>query len=173
MHRHCDLIEIANRSNLTDSFCSGIIQTNNHALYKTPTYYIQELYATQAGQIPVTIQMRTATDSRLPTDLPDLGLDCSATLTADKSQLILFAVNHTNVEQERTIDISAFGAKEGVAVLTVSDSQEAGERDVTNSWQLPERVHTRSSEIQQSRGILTYRFPPLSVTCLRFQLSVR
>ena len=31
MHRHCDLIEIANRSNLADSFCSGIIQTNNSA----------------------------------------------------------------------------------------------------------------------------------------------
>ena len=34
MHRHCDLIEIANRSNLADSFCSGIIQTNNHACSK-------------------------------------------------------------------------------------------------------------------------------------------
>ena len=39
MHRHCDTIEIANRSNLADSFCSGIIQTNNRSLFKTPTYY--------------------------------------------------------------------------------------------------------------------------------------
>ena len=73
MHRHCDLIEIANRSNLTDSFCSGIIQTNNHALYKTPTYYIQELYATRAGQIPLKTQLTTVNDLQLPTDLPDLG----------------------------------------------------------------------------------------------------
>ena len=27
MHRHCDMIEIANRSNLTDSFCSEFPQT--------------------------------------------------------------------------------------------------------------------------------------------------
>ncbi|MGH7139799.1 MAG: carbohydrate binding domain-containing protein, partial [Pirellulales bacterium] len=39
LHRHCDLVEIANRSNLINSFCSGIIQTDNHRLYKTPTYH--------------------------------------------------------------------------------------------------------------------------------------
>src|SRR4030042_558201 len=38
LHRYADLVEIANRSNLTNSFCSGIIQTNNFRLYKTPTY---------------------------------------------------------------------------------------------------------------------------------------
>ena len=43
MHRQCDVVEIANRSNLTNSFCSGIIQTDNHRLYKTPTYYAQQL----------------------------------------------------------------------------------------------------------------------------------
>src|SRR5207248_3106533 len=37
LHRHADLVDIANRSNLTNSFCSGIIQTDNHRLYKTPT----------------------------------------------------------------------------------------------------------------------------------------
>ena len=56
MHRHCDMIEIANRSNLTDSFCSGIIQTNNHALFKTPTYYAQQLYAEHAGKTPLRIR---------------------------------------------------------------------------------------------------------------------
>ena len=80
MHRHCDLIEIANRSNLTDSFCSGIIQTNNHALFKTPTYYVQELYANHAGRTPLTV--RPSAD--LPADLPDSVLDCSATLSADR-----------------------------------------------------------------------------------------
>ena len=36
IHRHCDLVEIANRSNLTDSFCSGIIQPNNHTYSRRP-----------------------------------------------------------------------------------------------------------------------------------------
>src|SRR6202171_2496522 len=49
LHRHADLVDIANRSNLINSFCSGIIQTDNTRLYKTPTYYAQQLYATRAG----------------------------------------------------------------------------------------------------------------------------
>ena len=50
MQRHADLVTIANRSNLINSFCSGIIQTDNHRLYKTPTYYAQQLYATARVQ---------------------------------------------------------------------------------------------------------------------------
>ena len=76
MHRHCDLIEIANRSNLADSFCSGIIQTNGTSLFKTPTYYAQQLYATHAGQRPLAIKI----DADLPSDL---WLDTSATLSED------------------------------------------------------------------------------------------
>src|ERR1039458_7908587 len=55
LHRQCDLVEIANRSNLINSFCSGIIQTDNHRLYKTPTYYAQQLYATLAGNRPLRV----------------------------------------------------------------------------------------------------------------------
>ena len=33
LHRHCDLVEIANRSNLINSFGSGFIQVDNHRLY--------------------------------------------------------------------------------------------------------------------------------------------
>ena len=89
MHRHCDLIEIANRSNLTDSFCSGIIQTNGTSLFKTPTYYAQQLYATHAGSRPLKIRI----DADLPTDL---WLDTSATLSQDGQTLTLFVVNPTN-----------------------------------------------------------------------------
>src|SRR5205085_11656511 len=49
LHRHGDLVTIANRSNLTNSFCSGIIQTDRHRLYKTPTYHAQRLYTKLAG----------------------------------------------------------------------------------------------------------------------------
>ena len=56
MHRHSDLVQIACRSNLVNSFCSGCIQTDNYRLYKTPTYYAQQLYATLAGDRPLRIE---------------------------------------------------------------------------------------------------------------------
>ncbi len=102
LHRHADLVEIANRSNLSNSFCSGIIQTDNHRLYKTPTYYAQQLYATRAGTRPLRI------DSPLPANtLPDI----SATLSADGNVLTIFAVNPTLHDVTRPLDLSAFGAR--------------------------------------------------------------
>ncbi len=78
MHRHCDLIEIANRSNLVDSFCSGIIQTNNHGLFKTPTYYAQQLYAAHAGRHPLRVAVEDGAEAHP-------ALDTSATLSAART----------------------------------------------------------------------------------------
>ena len=119
MHRHCDIIEIANRSNLTDSFCSGILQTNGTGLFKTPTYYAQQLYATHAGARALKIR----TDIGVPYDP---GLDTSATLSGDGRTIALFAVNPTTEPQSRTVDLAAFAPlDEKVRVWTLADTLRA------------------------------------------------
>ena len=118
MHRHCDMIEIANRSNLTDSFCSGIIQTNGTGLFKTPAYYAQQLYATHAGSRPLKIRI----DAELPSDP---GLDTSATLSEDGRTIALFAVNPTTEPQSRTLDLAALAPLDrSVQVWTLADTLE-------------------------------------------------
>ncbi len=167
MHRHCDAIEIANRSNLADSFCSGVIQTNNHALYKTPTYYVQELYANHAGQTPLAVEI----DADLPADP---AVDISATLSADGTILSVFAVNHTRTAQRRTLDLAALGPlAEAVEVRTILDTLQAGERDAANSWREPDRIRTMSKRITLSGDKLTHEFPPLCVTLLKFRCRQR
>jgi len=164
MHRHCDLIEIAIRSNLVDSFCSGIIQTNNHALYKTPTYYVQELYANHAGCTPLTV--RPGGD--LPAELSDPALDCSATRSADGATLTLFVVNHTTAAQKRMIDLSAFTRTgDNVEIFEVRDMDAAGERDASNSWQQPDRIRTQRETVSARGERLEHTFAPLSITCLK------
>ena len=120
MHRHCDLVQIACRSNLVNSFCSGCIQTDNHRLYKTPTYYAQQLYATLAGDRP--LQDR----SPLP---PSAGLDLSATLSPKGDAVVLFAVNDALAADHATagfLGISAAGDEPGaiVQVWTLADTRE-------------------------------------------------
>lgn len=163
LHRECDLVEIACRSNLCNSFCSGIIQTDNHRLYKTPTYYIQQLYASQAGSKPLKV-----TPASSPEALPDL----SATLSADGRTVTLFAVNPTLEDIDRTIDLSGFGvARPELKVWTVADRENAGQPDVTNSFDDPERVAISSSTLRiKQPAALQYQFPKLSLTCLQFQL---
>jgi alpha-L-arabinofuranosidase len=161
LHRQCDLVEIANRSNLANSFCSGIIQSDTHRLYKTPTYYAQQLYATLAGTRPLRI------DSEVP---PNAGLDLSATLMPDGRAVVLFAVNDTLKPITRPLDFSAFGSeRRTVEVITLADRDQAGEPDVTNSFNDPDRMTPRTAKLQAASGKFDYQFPPLSLTVLSWK----
>ena len=161
LHRQCDLAEIANRSNLANSFCSGIIQTDPSRLYKTPTYHAQLLYATLAGTRPLRIE------SEIP---PNAGLDLSATLTADGREVVLFAVNDTLQPITRPLDFSAFGAgARTVRVATLADRDQAGEPEVTNSFNDPDRMTPRMTTFPAASAKFDYQFPPLSLTVLTWK----
>jgi alpha-N-arabinofuranosidase len=159
LHRNCDLVEIANRSNLANSFCSGIIQTDTYRLYKTPTYYIQYLYSNLAGSRPL------ALESVSPTDLAP---DISATVSADGSEITLFAVNDALTEEPRELDLSAFAhGPVDLQVWTLADRDKAGSPDVTNSFDDPERIVPVHTTFKADAARFTYRFPALSLTVLR------
>ncbi|HEY5914482.1 MAG TPA: alpha-L-arabinofuranosidase C-terminal domain-containing protein [Verrucomicrobiae bacterium] len=160
LHRHCDSVALANRSNLANSFCSGIIQTDNHRLFKTPTYYAQQLYATLAGTQTLRI------NCEMPTDLEP---DFSATVNADTRTVTLFAVNDSLEDVTRTLDFAAFGRHwKNASAWTLADSRNAGEPDVANSFDEPERMVARESHLDANSPRFNYCFPRLSLTALRF-----
>ncbi|HWE39291.1 MAG TPA: alpha-L-arabinofuranosidase C-terminal domain-containing protein [Isosphaeraceae bacterium] len=163
LHRNCDLVTIANRSNLINSFCSGCIQTDNRRLYVTPTYHAQRLYATRAGDRPLRI------DSPLPADsAPDL----SATLAAEGDAVVLLAVNDGPEPVVRPLDFSAFGRDgQELEVWTLADSRQAGEPDATNGFADLDRIAPRRSTFPAAGPRFEYRFPALSLTVLRWRVS--
>ena len=161
MHRNCDLVEIANRSNLTNSFCSGIIQTDRHRLYLTPTYYAQMLYSRMAGTRPLRID---------PPAPLTAGLDVSATLSESGKELVLFVVNESVDKVRKKLDLSSLGAFDTSAeAITLADRNGADEPDVTNGFDAPERVSPVSKTIRMETNQPEYTFPPLSLTVLRFE----
>lgn len=163
MHRNADLVEIANRSNLTNSFCSGIIQADNHRLYKTPTYYAQKFYATLAGNKPLALR------SDVP---PEIGPDLSATLSSDGKTVTLFAVNPGEKPVSRPIDLSAFGAGgQSMEVWTLADRRQAGEPDAANSFDDPTRIAPVRSAFHAGGPRFTYEFPAYSLTVLRWNVG--
>lgn len=162
LHRHCDVVDIANRSNLTNSFCSGIIQTDNHRLYKTPTYYAQQLYANHSGNRPLRI------DAPSTPSTPDV----SATLSADGKMVILFAVNDGLNAVTRQVDLSAFGDEgQEVEIWTLADRKNAGEPDVCNRFGDPTRVAPVASRLKAPSARFAVRFPALSLTVLRWRVK--
>jgi alpha-L-arabinofuranosidase len=163
LHRHCDLVQIANRSILTNSFCSGIIQTDNHRLYRTPTYYAQLLYATSAGTRPLKIE----------SDLPsNVGLDLSATLTRQGDAVVLFAVNDSLQDVTWTLDFSAFAAAgQDLTIQTLTDRTHAGEPDATNSFAEPERVAPQTSLLRAKSARFDHRFSAPSLTLVQWHVA--
>jgi alpha-N-arabinofuranosidase len=162
LHRNGDLVTIANRSNLVNSFCSGIVQTDRRRLYLTPTYHAQKLYATLAGCQALRVE------SPLP---PHVGLDVSATLSEAGDLLTLFAVNPSLEDVTRPVDLSAFGAGVREAeVWTLGDAKRAGEPDVTNSFGDPGRVAPAAGRFRAASARFDYRFPALSLTVLRWKV---
>ncbi len=163
LHREADLVEIANRSNLTNSFCSGIIQTDRTSLYLTPTYYAQYLYSNLAGTRPLKI------DSAMPSDIAP---DTSATLSDDGKWLTVFFVNSSENTIERSLDFSAFGKQGQTAeVWTLGDTQHAGEPDAVNSFLEPKRIIPVKSRFEAKKPQFTYAFPALTLTVMRWRVS--
>jgi alpha-N-arabinofuranosidase len=165
LHRHCDDVQIANRSNLANSFCSGIIQTDNHRLYKTPTYYVQQLYATLAGNRPLKIE-----PARELAQMPDL----SATQSADGQWVVVLAVNSGLDGVKRLLDLSAFGdVAQQVETWTLCDSKPAREPDAVNTFDEPDRIAPKRSHVSASSGRFEYEFPALSLTVLQWKVLRR
>jgi len=163
LHREADLVDIANRSNLTNSFCSGIIQTNRGGLFLAPTYYAQFLYANLGGTRPLKIE----------SDLPsDVSPDTSATLSEDGKWLTIFAVNESSSAVVRHLDLTAFGGSaQDADIWTLGDTQHAGEPDVFNSFIEPERVSTVKGSFKAASPRFDYAFPPLSLTVIRWRVK--
>lgn len=161
LHRECNLVEIACRSNLCNSFCSGILQTDNHRLYQTPTYYVQQLYAMSSnGARPLKVT---------PAFSPEVLPDVSATQSVDGKTVTLFVVNPSLDDLPRALDLSAFGSGDReLKVWTIADREKAGEPDVTNSFADPMRVSTVASTVHAaSTRDVRYTFPKLSITCIQ------
>ncbi|HPP75853.1 MAG TPA: alpha-L-arabinofuranosidase C-terminal domain-containing protein [Armatimonadota bacterium] len=143
LHRYSNVVDIANRSNLTNSFYSGMIQTRPDGVLKTPAYYVMKLYADHTKPIP------------LPVSGTPEGLDISACRSEDGRELCLFAVNTSAEPVEFELDLSEFGSGiQPVESEIVCDTADQRQYDLMNHWTAPERVKTVSFTVQSNKIIV-------------------
>ncbi len=96
----------------------------------------------------------------------------SATLSGDGPAVTLIAVNATLDEVVRPLDFSAFGDRgQEASVWTLADREKVGEPDVTNDFGDPERVSAKPSTFRADGPRFEYRFPPLSLTVIRWTVG--
>jgi alpha-L-arabinofuranosidase len=150
-----DTIRIANRSNMTNSSCSGILQTRGAEIYFAPTYYVQRAYATLSGDRALRL---VAGDGEL--------LDLSATQRTASGETILAVVNGGAHAQRRQIILAGQSlAQKPVHAWTLSGSAP----EAVNSWADKACVAPQERVLVCPDEALTYAFPAYSVTFLRFE----
>jgi alpha-L-arabinofuranosidase len=92
----------------------------------------------------------------------------SATLSEDGTTLTLFAVNATSEDIPRGVDVSAFGSHgRDFSIWTLADTKHQGQREITNSFEDPERITVSTSKLKTDGAQYEYRFPALSLTVLQ------
>jgi alpha-N-arabinofuranosidase len=166
LHRYSDLVEIAARSNLSDSFGSGVIQPGPGWLYLSPTYYSQQLYQRAAGTYPLEISRSTKISWEL--EDPDL----SATLSSDGKVLRVFAVNSTAEEEKVQFHLDDFSSSiSGGEITVLKDREDARDSEAMNSQNDPKRITTSSQAISLQGREFSFSFVPFSVTMLELRLE--
>lgn len=166
MHRYADLVEIAVRSNLSDSFGSGVIQPGSGWMYLTPTYYSQQLYQKAAGTYPLEIHRA----SRISWELEEP--DLSASLSSDGKVVRIFAVNSTDKPEDVRFHLDDFPSSiTGVHVTVLKDRENALDSEAMNSRYDPERIATTSQAANFKGHMFQFPFAPYSVTMLEINLE--
>jgi alpha-N-arabinofuranosidase len=149
-----DLVRIANRSNLTNSVCSGVVQTIPSDLYLTPTYHVQAVYANFAGDVALSVLAGA-----------DDALDVAATRRSGDGEIAVFVVNPLDQPQRRQMDLSAMGMPLGpVRAWTLTGPS----LDAANSFVEKQRVAPVESVLPSSGAFFEYVFLPYSLTLLRY-----
>jgi alpha-N-arabinofuranosidase len=166
LHRYADLAEIAIRSNLVDSFGSGVILPGPGWLYLSPTYYSQQLYTRAAGSYPLRVDRATSLAWYLQE--PDL----SVTLSEDGKTLRIYGVNSTTEARQLNFHLVDFpAALKGGTAYVLRDREAAGTPEVMNSRDDPSRITPVAKPVTASGADFDYAFEPFSVTLLEFELE--
>jgi hypothetical protein len=165
LHRYADLVEIGIRSNLIDSFGSGIIVTGPGWIYRAPTYYAEQLYGRAAGSYSLKIER----DTRLPWQLQQP--DISAALSADGRLLRVYAINSTPQPSAPTFALADSNARAaGGTAFVLKNAGGPPNTEAMNSPAAPLAVSVEKHGVSAEGHRFQVTLEPYSLTLLEIAL---
>jgi alpha-N-arabinofuranosidase len=157
LQRHSDSVALACRSNMTNSFSGGTIQTNAAGLYWTPSFLAIAMYRKHSRPVPL----------RVAADVP-ARVDVTASAADDRSGLTVFVVNSSQEAVRVALDLSDFGP--GFAIRggeVVKDAQDRGQADIVNSFANPKRVVRVKLEKESGNTLILPALSIAAIDCTR------
>lgn len=163
LERNADVVRMASYAPLFAhidawQWAPDLIWFDNLKSYGTPNYYVQKMYATNAGTTMLPVQMPNNAKNG------DANLFASAVADDKAGDIIVKLVNYSN--DARPVKLNLAGAKKmgktGKAIVLASNDLQA-----VNSLQEPMKLAPKEEQFKVSSTTVSYTLAPNSFTVLR------
>ncbi len=158
--RHARTVRMANIAQIVNVLAP--VFTSPQGIFLQTIFYPFELFSTLAG--PTVLDIAWDGETFAAGEHSGVRrLDVTATLSADRRQLVLFVINRSEVAETATQILLAEGRFDGTIKAHVVNGPDIKSR---NGFTQPEQVATRGFDVKAGGSSLTLAFEPHSFTVL-------
>lgn len=147
-----DVVQMSAVSDMVNGWSGGIIQASRHAVYVTPTYLVNQLYASHLGTKRLASTLRGPTFDSTLEGVGVPTIDAVATRSPDGRQMFIKVVN-TDPSQTVSMEILVNGVRIGPEARL--ETLNSAGLNIANDFAHPDLVRITESTINTSRFIAT------------------
>ena len=161
------IIGMSAPSDMVNGWPGGLVQASRHEVFVTPTYLVNQLYASHLGRqrLSTRVESPTFDSSREGKGIP--YLDAVVSRSSDGKQIFIKAVN-TNLTQSLHTLIQITGAKPGARARV--ETLNAASLTASNSFSTPEEVSIHSGNVAANETF-TVDLPEHSVSVITLDIQ--
>ena len=165
--RSGDLVQMTAVSDMVNGWSGGIIQASRHAVFITPTFLVNQLYASHLGRERLSSTLEgPAFDSTLEgTVVPTV--DAVASRSSDGKQIFIKAVN-TDPRNVITTKISLTGTS--ISKNAKIETLNSDSLTTPNDFSHPDSVHMSANQIEAGQSF-TVTLPKHSVSVITLEVA--
>ena len=165
--RSGDLVQMTAVSDMVNGWSGGIIQASRHAVFITPTFLVNQLYASHLGRERLSSTLEgPAFDSTLEgTVVPTV--DAVASRSSDGKQIFIKAVN-TDPRNAITTKISLTGTS--ISKNAKIETLNSDSLTTPNDFSHPDSVHMSANQIEAGQSF-TVTLPKHSVSVITLEVA--
>ena len=158
--RSGDVVQMSAVSDIVNGWTGGIIQASRHGVYVTPTYLVNQLYASHLGTERLTSTLRGPTFDSTLEGVGVPTIDVVATRSKDGRQIFIKVVN-TDPSHAVPMEILVNGVR--IAPQARLETLNSNGLSIANDFAHPDLVRITESTVKTSPFITTVREHSVSI----------
>jgi alpha-L-arabinofuranosidase len=165
--RSGDLIQMTAVSDMVNGWSGGVIQASRHAVFVTPTYLVNQLYASHLGRERLSSTLEgPAFDSTLQGKAVPT-VDAVVSRSADGRQIFIKAVN-TDPQNAIAAKVSLTGTS--ISKNAQIETLNSDSLTTSNDFSHPDSVHVSAKQIEAGQSF-TVTLPEHSVSVITLEVA--